>query len=417
MKFSSARELITPSINVSMSGYGSRLDPFETIHDDLYVKCLYIENNNTKLLIIAFDLLHYIYKLNDEIFNYISDKYNISKENVIISYSHTHAGPKVSSTTESETFSPLYDYYLDRTKSCIDRAFLSIQEGTLYYGITSGRWNVNRRRLTDEGYRIAPNYENITDDELSIFIIKDKTQTIRTVLYNYSCHPVTLSGTLHLSGEFPGRINQLIEAEFYGSNCLFLQGAAGNMRPKIAAYGDIFKACDFDQVDEMAKSIKNEIVNTINRNKIKKIEPTFKGVSFLIKPKIQPLDIEFFKNRVDNLVGYIKATTQNLIDNFDNQTDEAIIHSGIIKLNNDLYIVYMGGEICYEVKLIIKEVFKDKQIIFLGYHEALTYIPSDKIIKEGGYEGLEAPTYSGFRGPFKIGIDKTIRDAFTKRLF
>jgi len=415
MYFSTARELITPSIKVPMSGYAARTSKFSTIHDDLYVKCVYIENNNTKLLIVAFDLLHYRYSLNEEIFNYISTTYNIEKENVIISYSHTHAGPKVASSTEQN--SPLYDFYVERVKSCIDRTFLSIQEGSLSLGVTSGRWNVNRRRLTKDGYKIAPNYENITDDELSIFVIKDTNSSIRAVLYNYSCHPVTLSGTLHISSEFPGRVNQLIEAEFYGSNCLFLQGAAGNMRPKIAAYGEVFKACTFDQVDEMAKNIKNEIMNTINKNKLEQINPTFEGTTFTIKPKIQPLDVEFFKNKVSTLPGYLKPTTQHLIDNFDSQNDYALIHSGIIKLSKDLYIVYMGGEICYEIKLIIKEVFKGKQIVFLGYHEALTYIPSDKIIKEGGYEGFDAPTYSGFRGPFKLGIDKTIKEAFTKRLF
>ena len=415
MKFSTARELITPSIKVTMSGYAARSDEFSTIHDDLYVKCVYIENNSTNLFVIAFDLLHYKYSLNEEIFNYLLTTYKIKKENIIISYSHTHAGPKVASSTESD--SPLYDFYVTRVKSCIDRTFLSIQKGSLSLGVTSGRWNVNRRRLTKDGYKIAPNYENITDDELSIFVIKDANSTIKAVLYNYSCHPVTLSGTLHLSSEFPGRVNQLVEAEFYGSNCLFLQGAAGNMRPKIAAYGEIFKPCTFDQVDEMAKNIKNKIINTISRNQLKLINPKFEGITFTIKPKIQPLDIEFFKNRVSTLPGYLKPTTQHLIDNFNSQNDYALIHSGIIKLSEDLYIVYMGGEICYEIKLIIKEVFKEKQIVFLGYHEALTYIPSDKIIKEGGYEGFDAPTYSGFRGPFKVGIDRTIRDAFTKRLF
>jgi neutral ceramidase len=81
-------------------------------------------------------------------------------------------------------------------------------------------------------------------------------------------------------------------------------------------------------------------------------------------------------------------------------------------MTDDLYFAYMGGEICYEVKQIVQEVFEGKDLFFLGYHEALTYIPSDKIIEEGGYEGKEAPLLSGFKGPFKKGIDETIRKCF-----
>ncbi len=417
MKFAIARELITPYKKTTMSGYASREEEFLTIHDDFYVKCLYIDSNETKLFVIAFDLLHYNYPFNEKIFDYLQSKYKITKEQIIISYSHTHAGPKVSSHTERFDESPLESYYLERTLLCIDRTFINIQEGTIYYGVTSGRWNINRRRVTPDGIKLAPNYEGITDDEVSVLIIKDSQKNIKGVVYNYSCHPVTLAGTLHLSSEFPGRVNQLIEAKYYGSTCFFLQGAAGNMRPKITANYERFKPCTFNEVDEFAKSIENTINKLIINSQYKEIFPIFKGCAFPINAKIQPLDKEFFKKRLTQVSGYITSVIADLLEHFDEQDDNVTIHSGFIKMTDDLYIVYMGGEICYEVKLLVKEVFKDKDIIFLGYHEALTYIPSDKIIDEGGYEGIDAPTYSGFRGPFKKGIDDTIKNAFKKKLF
>ncbi|MBN2852369.1 MAG: neutral/alkaline non-lysosomal ceramidase N-terminal domain-containing protein [Clostridia bacterium] len=417
MRFSTAKELITPYYKVQMSGYASRDELYASIHDDLYVKCVYMENNNTKTMIIAYDLLQYNYILNEAVFDYIKTNYMIEKENVIISYSHTHAGPKIASYTERHTSSPLYEFYLERTLRCIDRAFSTIMDGTLSMGETTGRWNINRRCVTEKGIALAPNYEGITDDELSVLVIKDSSSHVKAVLYNYSCHPVTLSGTLHLSGEFPGRINQLIEANYYGCNCLFLQGAAGNMRPKITAYGDHFNACTFDQVDEMSKAISDSIFKLISSQKMENIKPTFRGCSFTVKPAIQPLDRSFFEKRLTEVSGYLIQTIQNLLDHFDEQDDFALIHCGFIKLTDQLYIVYMGGEICYEVKLLIREVFEHKKIIFLGYHEALTYIPSDKIIDEGGYEGIEAPTFSSFRGPFALGINETIKNAFKEKLF
>lgn len=412
MKFAQARELITPHIRTKMSGYGSRTENFKGIHDDFYVKVAYMENKDTKLMFITYDLVHYLYDLNERVMQYASENYDIPYNNIIISYSHTHAGPKITSPTEKDTPSPLDSFFEERTKTCIDRAFLNVFEGTLHMARTSGRWNINRRRVTDNGIALAPNYENITDDEVVLLTVKDMDNNIKSIFVNYSCHPVTLAATLYLSSEFPGRMCNILESRFYGSMAFFLQGAAGNMRPLITAEKDKFKPCTFNELDEFATSIANEVSKTICKGNFKSIEPEFKCIKFNIYPKIEPLTKEFFQNKVDESHGFAHKRLKHTLDNFNSIDDFAVIHSGIAALTPDLYIAYMGGEICYELKLIIKEAFKPADVIFLGYHEALTYIPDDKIIKEGGYEGFEAPLYAGFRGPFKNGINDTVYQAF-----
>ena len=86
MKFAQARELITPAIKTTMSGYATRTEPFKGIHDDHYVKTAYMENEDTKLLVITFDLCHYIYDLNEPIMQYASDNYNLPFDNIIIKF-------------------------------------------------------------------------------------------------------------------------------------------------------------------------------------------------------------------------------------------------------------------------------------------------------------------------------------------
>ena len=90
MKFAQARELITPNIRTHMSGYANRTDMFEGIHDDFYVKTLYIENKGTKFLIITYDLCHYTYDLNKRVMAYAAGKFEMPYENILVNYSHTH---------------------------------------------------------------------------------------------------------------------------------------------------------------------------------------------------------------------------------------------------------------------------------------------------------------------------------------
>ena len=263
MKFAQARELITPSIATGMSGYANRTDNFKGIHDDLYVKALYMENNGTKFLIITFDLCHYLYSLNERIMAYATKVFDMPFENILVNYSHTHAGPKITSPTEKETPSPLDGFFFERAKICLDRAALNIFEGNLAIARTSGRWNVNRRLETEDGFKMKPNHNAITDDEMTVLTVRDTENTIRSVIVNYSCHPVTLSGTLFLSAEYPGRLCNLLESEYYGSMAFFLQGAAGNLRPLATADKGNFKACSFRELDEFSKDIAGEVINTI----------------------------------------------------------------------------------------------------------------------------------------------------------
>ena len=416
MKFAQARELITPKIRTHMSGYANRTEMFGGIHDDLYVKTLYMENNGTKFMVITYDLCHYLYDFNEAVMEYASEKFDMPYENIIINYSHTHAGPKITSPTEKEIPSPLDGFLLERTKSCIDRAALNISNGTLAISYTSGRWNINRRLKTENGFEMKPNHNAPTDDEVAIMTIRDTANTIKSVIVNYSCHPVTLSATMFLSAEFPGRLCNLLESEYYGAMAFFWQGAAGNMRPLVTADKGNFKACSFEELDEFSKSIANEVKRTIHSGNFKNIEPDFKGLKFNIDIPVEPLPVSVFEEKLKNAPGYLKARMKKVVDNFDSIDDFAAIHCGIIKLTDDLYIPYMGGEIVYEIKQYVREVFKPADIIFLGYHEALTYIPDDKIISEGGYEGYAAPTNAGYRGPFKKGINDVITDAFRKNL-
>lgn len=416
MKFAQARELITPYIRTTMSGYADRTEKFKGIHDDHYVKTAYMENNGNKLMIITYDLVHYTYDLNIAVMNYASDTYNIPFENIIVNYSHTHAGPKITSPTEKEVPSPLHSFFIERTKTCIDRCFLNVFEGSMELVRTSGRWNVNRRLKTEEGMKMRPNHNDITDDELLIMVVRDTENAIRTVFVNYSCHPVTLSGTLFLSTEYPGRVCALLEAEYYGAMAFFLQGAAGNMRPLVTADKGRFKACSFSELDEFSKAITNQVILTIHSGDLVPISPLFNCTKFNIDIPINPMPKSIFEERLIDAPGYLKKRLEKVIQNYDTIEDFATIHCGIVKISDSLYLIYMGGEIVYEIKQLLQKAFSPAEIIFLGYHEALTYIPDDKIIDEGGYEGFDAPTNAGFRGPFKKGINDVITNTFMKNL-
>ncbi|HCS74275.1 MAG TPA: hypothetical protein DIW17_10415 [Clostridiales bacterium] len=52
-------------------------------------------------------------------------------------------------------------------------------------------------------------------------------------------------------------------------------------------------------------------------------------------------------------------------------------------------------------------------MLFFGYNDAIAYVPTDKLLKEGGYEaGDESVTEYRLKGKFKAGIDKRFLKGF-----
>ena len=41
-------------------------------------------------------------------------------------------------------------------------------------------------------------------------------------------------------------------------------------------------------------------------------------------------------------------------------------------------------------------------------HEVFAYLPSERVLGEGGYEASGAMKYFGFHGPFKPGVEERV---------
>jgi hypothetical protein len=72
-------------------------------------------------------------------------------------------------------------------------------------------------------------------------------------------------------------------------------------------------------------------------------------------------------------------------------------------------VTALGGEVTVDYSLLIKyELGCDKQFV-IGYaNDVCAYIPSLRVLKEGGYEGAESMVYYGFYGPWAPQVQEDI---------
>ncbi len=416
MKFGASKELITPNRITHMGGYGSLYGEFfDSIHDELYVKTLLLEDGNEYALLITLDLLFHDRKLTEQIEEYVQKKYGIKKDYVIVSYTHNHYGPAVRGY-DPDQFSPEYeDFLFDRLKSCIDKAFLNVWEGVMSYCEVEGDWNISRRKIKDGKCIGGPFPQGDKDNTLTILKFTDIKGKIKALFLNYSCHPVTHSAITEITSEYPGRLCQYLETKFYGCTAMFFQGAGGDTRPKLTCKNDKFINAGYIDVDEMALGMALRVENALFSNSFTVIKPNLSAVQFDIPLDLEIYPKEYFEEVYTKLKdGPLKNECHEVIKKYDNTDNKVYLHGGILKLDDDFHIFHLGGEICYDVKLQLQKAFEALKIIFIGFCDCTAYIPSDRIIQEGGYEAEGSVIEYMLKGKFAPGIDLRVYEYFNK---
>ncbi|HMN30572.1 MAG TPA: hypothetical protein PKE45_20645 [Caldilineaceae bacterium] len=421
MRCGVARDLITPDIAMHLGGYAAFRDQLlRGIHDDLYVKCILLDDGNSQVVLIALELVFHDRTLTEQIQTYLGQRYGIPPANTLVSSTPTHAGPAVDGYDAGQS-APHYEAFLwQRVRSCIDRTFINTFSGRLSFAAIEGDWNVNRRRKVNGIIEARPNYTGVKDNFLNVLKVIDDDNRVRCLLLNYGCHPVTLRDQLYVSGEYPGRLCQLLETAYYGSVALFFQGAGGNSRPRLTASGDRFKRCTYDEVDDLALAMANNVQKAVNTGAMRSVDLNLAAVQFVIPLPLAPFPPAYLERliaqeqdeRLDkNSREFYANAARRILDRFDELPEVVDLYAGIIRLSPDLYIAHMGGEPCYEVKQLIEQLFGDRQMLLFGYGDSIAYIIDDSILADGGYEADEIVEY-GHKGKFKPGLDQRYYEAY-----
>jgi len=169
----------------------------------------------------------------------------VSRDSLLVVFSHTHAAGLMGMERESLPGGELIPGYLKRLAAAvgelISAARSRLQPATVAYGF--GRCSLARNRdLWDhqlQRYVCGYNPDGRSDDTLLVARVTGARHEPLATFVNYACHPTTLAwqNTL-ISPDYPGAMREVVERET-GAPCLFLQGASGDLGPREGFVGDL----------------------------------------------------------------------------------------------------------------------------------------------------------------------------------
>lgn len=422
MKFGVAKDIITPTVSMCLACPQCDRDKgFKEIHDDVYVRCLVLDDGNKKTVLMSFDLLFHDRSLNKAVEKYAEEKYGISPSAVVIACTHSHMAPAALGYNPGFHNDRYEAFLVTRACDCLDRAMCAMREGILEYGVFDAPFNVSRRGMRDGKPANAPNADYPHDTEFALLCVRDLSGNLCSLVMNFPCHPVFYPTSTGVSGEFPARVCQYIDIENYGCISMYFQSACGDVRPNVTAdfENNCWKApMTFADIDAFSRDMAKSVCVFVKNGGCKEKTLSVDSDAFEIELPMEKAPLEYFENYLrdygDDMTNPNCVNADIIVNGgYDTMPESLPLYCQTVRISDDLYIAAMGGEPCFGVKQAVKAAFGEKSVLFIGYTDSCAYIVDDKTLGEGGYEPTCHLEY-GLPGPFKPGVDEKYTAAFAE---
>ncbi len=175
----------------------------------------------------------------------VAEATGAAPEAILLNWNHTHLAP-IGGAWGGECAGPpeperdarirrFADVVQDKVVSVCRLAFDRLAPARPMWGVGCADIAVNRRERTAEGETILGwNPDGLVDDRITSVQFRRPDESVVATAVGFGCHPVTTGYDLLVySADFPGPLRDLVRRTT-GGEVVYLQGAGGNVLPKVA---------------------------------------------------------------------------------------------------------------------------------------------------------------------------------------
>lgn len=417
MKVGFGRSVITPDSPVWMAGYASRTEAGIGKVHDLWAKAFAMEDatGNTVIILTA-DLIGLTLDVTDAVAKRIESKFGIPRANLLFNASHTHSGPVVINDglhtmyglegIEQERATAYTKQLHEHLYAAMKQAVTNLVPGSVSWGVGEATFAQNRREYTATGVINRHNPIGPVDHDVPTLVARDAKGKIVGVLFGYACHNTTV-GFQEFSGDYAGYAQIHVEKAYPGAMALFAAGCGGDQNPLPRKTVELAERYGRELGEAVERVVDGKLASVDGT-----IDTEYKIIPLaLTKP---PTEAEVAK-QLESDNKYVKLRAKKLKRLY--ETEGAIPTSipypvQVWKLGDTVQLTALSGEVTVDYSLLIKHHYPREKQFVMGYsNDCPAYIPSLRVLREGGYEGGDAMVYYGIHGPWAPSIEEDIMNA------
>jgi neutral ceramidase len=411
---------VTPDYPIRMVGYESRKTESEGIASRLKVRALAIgadgETDGGPAVLVAVDNCAVPAKVTEEVALRLNRKVKLPRDRFVVCSTHTHCAPALSSGLEFIFSGPLpadqrsrIERYTRELTGAIEKAAVEAMAARAPASLAWGQGRVgfaaNRRVLKDGrwvGFGVNPN--GPVDHSVPVLRATDATGNVKAVLFGYACHCTTLGGEfMKICGEWTGYACDEIEKEVPGAIALAIIGCGADANPEPRRSLDDAKkhgAAAGREVNRLVTSTLTPLPVRI-QSRLRKIELPLEPLPTRAKLEDQ--------TKVSGAAGFLART---LIERLNRGESLPTTVPYVVQtwcFGDEMAMVFLAGEVVVDYALRLKwEIDADRLWVAAYSNDVPCYIPSRRVLSEGGYEADFSMIYYGHASRFAPATEDLI---------
>jgi hypothetical protein len=410
-----AVQVITPDGPHWMAGYANRNHPAEGKLTDLYVKALALEDpDGGRLVLLTSDLVGIPRELSEAVATKVHKRTGLPRERLMLTVSHTHCGPVL-----RDNLSDMYDMpaaeavkidpYTDRLRGwmidVIVRALGDLRPARLAHGLGTAGFAVNRRKPTPKGVVNDANPGGPVDHGVPVLAVRTPEGRLRAVAFGYACHNTTLQ-FYQWCGDYAGFAQAELQERYPGAVALFWMGCGGDANPLPRGTVELCRKYGKELAGAVAKVLsgRTAAISGGTRALYATLELPLATVLTREQLAADRAGKQFaVRRRAERLTALL--VEQGRID--DHYRHYPI---QVWRLGDGPTWVALGGEVVVDYSRRLKrELGPGGPLWVAGYaNDVMAYIPSARVLAEGGYEADSSMIYYGMPGKWDPTIEERI---------
>lgn len=403
------RSSITPTVPLMMAGYASRTTPATEKNIDLWAKVLFLKDRGgNRGVLISLDLVGIGRPLSQRVCQRLKESFGLDRGQIAIFTSHTHSGPVVglnlapmhfmlADESQQKRIAAYADRLVDEIESAVDMAIKGSRASRVQWGSGKAAFAVNRRENkpydTIEKKRLTGLLAGPVDHDVPVLSVRDLSGKLFAVVFGYACHATTLASS-QWDGDYPGYAQVELEKSHPECMAMFWAGCGADQNPLPR------------RTLELAKKYGAELARAVNdvlASPMSVVQPELRVEYVETQLQLQQIpDAEQLNQTTRSTNRYEAARArllQKQLQEEGNVPDSYPYPIAFWKLGNEINFVHLGGEVVVDYSLRLKDELNGKQTWVAGYaNDVMAYIPSRRVLAEGGYEGGGSNVYYGLPG-------------------
>ncbi|MBL9124269.1 MAG: neutral/alkaline non-lysosomal ceramidase N-terminal domain-containing protein, partial [Planctomycetaceae bacterium] len=406
---------VTPDYPVRLNGFGYRHRESEGVAQRIYVKALaFGADAATGGILVTVDNLGVPDAITQAVAKKLQQQLALDPARFVVTFTHTHTAPMLRGAAETiygEVIPPAEQAHIDRytaqMQGWLEQAALEAWKARAPARVA---WNVGRVAFAVNRRRQG----GPVDHDLPVLVVKDLDDRVRAIYTTYACHCVTL-GHNQISGDWAGYAAAAVEAALPGAVALVSIGCGADSNPNTGVtQGDLSAAA------LQGKSISDEIARLLAL--------PLRSVNGVIAAQCERVELPLvelpprshWEERARAPEAHVAHHARMQLARLDRGEALRTAISYPVQswtFGDELALVFLAGEVVVDYALRLKRELDADRLWVHGYSNDFPfYIPSERVLSEGGYEGGDALLYFDMPARLAPGLEEKIVAAVHRQL-